>query len=82
MRRSNWVYSGGRPVPRALFEPLDPNPRPGVCTVCDGAGVTVETIDEERYDVLVPCWKCRTYCRTCKKYVSKNGHECPVKEQR
>jgi hypothetical protein len=82
-RRGHWVQDGDRIVPRLLFEPTDLKYRPDSCKVCDDLGVTVETIDEERYDVTVPCWKCRVFCKACNKYVKKSGHQCvaPVPEK-
>lgn len=49
----------------------------GQCEYCGGSGEQPETIDEERYAVLVPCWACRRYCRECNRWVAKSGgHAC------
>jgi hypothetical protein len=69
----------GRIVPRILFDPVDLKYRPDVCKVCDGMGVTLQTLDEERYDVAMPCWACRVFCKACNKYVNKSGHQCVEK---
>jgi hypothetical protein len=69
------VSSGGRLLPSSLYnDPL--SIPPGACPVCGGSGVQAETIDEEKADVLVPCYHCRRYCKECRKYVRKDGHEC------
>ena len=82
MSRNRWVQWGDRIVPATLFEPRDFKYRPDACKTCDDTGVTVETIDEERYDVVVPCWRCRVFCKACNKHVKKSGHQCvaPAKE--
>jgi hypothetical protein len=81
--RGHWVEDGGQLVPRFFFDPPDLQYRRDVCKVCDGTGVTLETLDEERYDVAMPCWSCRMLCKVCNKYVKKAGHECagPVPEK-
>jgi hypothetical protein len=77
--RSHWVQWGDRIMPRFTVEPTDLKYRRDACKVCDDLGVTLETIDEERYDVAMPCWSCRKYCETCKQYVRKSGaHQCVV----
>ena len=77
MRRSPFVTRNGTFVPRVLIDPW-PDDDPKVCGACGGLGSVPETIDEERYDVLVPCEWCQRYCKTCKEYVPKEGHECPI----
>ena len=81
---SRFVDDNGRLVPRSLFHGGDDlKYRPDECKVCQGTGVLLETIDEERYDVTVPCWACRVFCRACNKHVKKTGHQCvsPVPEK-
>jgi len=79
---SRYVHDGGRYWPRVLFDP-PVNPPAGECMHCGGTGVRAESIDEERYDVLVPCRWCQTFCKVCDKWVQKAGHECaaPVPEK-
>jgi hypothetical protein len=74
---SRLVQWGDKIMPRSLFE-ADLSHQADSCTVCGGATVMVEQIDDERLDVVVPCWGCRMYCRDCRKYVKKNGHQCAV----
>jgi hypothetical protein len=78
MGRSHYVDWGGRLVPRRIVEP-DLSITPGVCRACDGLGAVPETIDEERYDVMVPCHFCRVFCKLCDRYVAKTGHQCKGK---
>jgi len=47
-----------------------------VCVHCDGLGYVMESIDDERLPVSVPCQWCRAYCKPCDKWVPKKGHEC------
>lgn len=80
--RNHWVVSEGHILPSSVFEPWDrPKQRPE-CGICCDTGVTIETIDEERYDVVVACWKCRVYCKACDRYVQKSGHECVPKKEK
>jgi hypothetical protein len=72
---ARYVQSKGKIWPRTFFEPPI-NPAPGACSRCGGTGQLVESIDSERYDVTVPCFACRRYCKACDKYVKKTGHEC------
>jgi hypothetical protein len=72
---SRYVQVGKHIFPASMFEP-DLKPPPGACKQCGGRGSLVETIDSERFDVLVPCWSCQTFCKTCNRYVKKGGHEC------
>ena len=77
---SRWVQWGDKIVPAFLLEP-ELNQR-AECRLCGDSGYLLETIDEERYDVAVPCWKCRVFCKACDKHVRKAGHQCvaPAKE--
>jgi hypothetical protein len=77
---SRFVEWDGKLVPRSLFDATedDLSYRPDSCKMCRDSGVLQETIDEERYDVMVPCWACRRYCKACNKHVKKSGHECVV----
>ncbi len=70
-----WVKWRGQTVPRTLMEP-EVNPPASACRHCGGAGEVPETIDDEKYDVMVPCHMCRTYCKACAKWVKKSGHDC------
>jgi hypothetical protein len=72
---SRWVEDRGHIYPDVFFEP-PVNPPKGACPHCGGTGVRTETIDEERYDVVVACEWCRTYCKACDKHVAKTGHDC------
>lgn len=49
---------------------------PGVCVFCGGLGVVPEQIDEDRFPVAVPCWRCQVHCGRCRKWVTKEGHTC------
>jgi len=80
MRRSRYVREGSSFIPRVLIEPWPGQDAPDACPQCGGSGLVAECIDEERFDVAVPCWACRRYCAACKKYVSKDAHECATKE--
>jgi hypothetical protein len=71
---SRYVTRGGKLYPARFFDPL--NPKPGDCPHCGGTGEYPESIDEERYDVMVPCFMCRRFCTVCKQWVKKIGHEC------
>jgi DnaJ-class molecular chaperone len=55
-----WVEWKGKLWLRSLLEPdgWEPLP-PGACPICGGRGSTPETIDEERFDVMATCWKCK-----------------------
>jgi len=72
---SRFVEWGGKHWGRNFFDPPANAPR-GVCVRCGGLGVVPETIDEERYDVAVPCPSCRFYCKPCGRWVKRNGHQC------
>jgi hypothetical protein len=64
----------GKLWPAVLFDGTIDAP-PGSCGRCGGLGMIRETIDEERHDVMVPCFMCREYCKTCKEW-KKKGHAC------
>jgi hypothetical protein len=81
MSRRSFIREGGHFVPRVLYEPDDLKYRPDACPQCGGSGTQIERLDEERYDCLVPCWACQTYCKACDKHVAKKGHECVPKEK-
>lgn len=80
MRRSrhpNVVDWGGRLVSRALVEVSATEVlAPGVCARCGGLGEIPETIDAERFDVMMPCHSCHLYCVECDAWVPRNGHKC------
>jgi hypothetical protein len=73
---SKFVNFEGRLVPAVIFEPLLKTRYD--CTFCSDTGVTRERIDDERCDVMVPCWMCRPYCPACKQS-RKKGHVCQGK---
>lgn len=72
---SRLVEWGGKYWGREFFRPPLVLP-PGACPHCGGLGVVPEQYDEERYDAAVPCYHCQVYCKTCKTYVKRAGHEC------
>lgn len=72
---SRYVEWGGKLWERGFFNP-PLKLSPGTCPNCGGLGVVPESIDEERYDVAVPCHYCRMYCKTCGKYVKRKDHVC------
>jgi hypothetical protein len=75
-----YVQWGNRIVPASLLEPTARElSQPGVCRLCGGLGSIAETIDEERYDVMVPCHMCRIFCKACNDWVKKQEHECKGK---
>ena len=78
---SRFVEWGGKLWGRGFFEPPLDLPA-GTCVQCGGLGVVPEQIDEERYDVAVPCWRCRMFCKTCKDWVEREGHEHAADRQR
>lgn len=78
---SRFVEWGGKLWEKCLFDP-PPNPPPGVCPHCGGMGAVFEQIDEERFDVLVPCHHCRMYCKSCKDWVKRDNHTCKVQEKK
>jgi hypothetical protein len=80
MARRSFIQEGGHLVPRVLFEP-DLKHR-AECKQCGDTGVQIERIDEERYDVLVPCFACQVYCKACDKHVRKSGHQCVPKKEK
>jgi hypothetical protein len=76
---SRLVEWDGRLIPRALIEP-DLNPPPGTCSRCGGLGSIPEQLDDDRLPVMVPCYRCREFCKTCRKWLRK-GHTCPKDNQ-
>jgi hypothetical protein len=47
------------------------------CKWCGGNGELLEEYDEEKFPIYFPCYHCRKYCRSCRKWVSKSElHEC------
>jgi len=82
MGRNDWVESDGRIMPSTIFEPTREQIRSAACKLCGDSGVLIECIDEERYNVTVPCWKCQEYCRICDKHVAKTGHKCVPKKEK
>lgn len=77
---SRFVEWGGKLWGRSFFEPSlwEPLP-PGTCPRCGGLGVVPEQIDEERYDVAVQCPSCQMWCKVCRKWVKREGHQCGAK---
>lgn len=63
----NW---DGKLIPRCVVEP-DLNPPKGSCTRCGGLGRVPEQIDEDRHDVMVPCFMCQMFCKTCGRWRAK-----------
>ncbi len=76
MSGSHWVRWGDHLVPRIMCEPDLDAAKPGTCPHCGGVGAYPESIDEERYDEMMPCFWCREFCKACQRYVKKGGHEC------
>lgn len=74
MRGSRYVWYKGKLVPRCAVEPTGFEP-PGACGICGGFGAIPETIDEERHDVMVPCYRCQKFCEACKQWVKTEGHK-------
>jgi len=71
---SRYVRWGESILPRDFFDPVER--QPGVCPLCGGLGTIAESIDRERYDAAVPCYRCRFYCATCQDWVKRDGHTC------
>jgi hypothetical protein len=71
---SRHIQSEGRSILRELLE--EPSPPPGTCQHCGGSGVNYECIDEDRFDVPVPCVWCKRYCKACDNWVAKGEHKC------
>jgi hypothetical protein len=69
-----YVQYGDKIVPAFMLEPT--LNQKADCNLCGDSGYLIETIDEERFDVRVSCWKCRVYCKACRKDVKKSGHQC------
>jgi hypothetical protein len=74
MNRGHWVKHQGRLVSRSTIE--SDEFLPGLCPNCHGSGLVAETIDEEQFDVAVPCPTCQDFCFECKKWVTREGHQC------
>lgn len=81
---SRWMKLRGHMIERFLFdEPLPSDPtvyRTAYCPRCGGAGVVSESIDDERADVAVPCPHCRMFCKACRDWVKRAGHNCEEKD--
>jgi len=56
--------------------PFEIDPVEGDCPECAGRRVVLEQIDEERFPVPVPCWRCTMYCPACARRVPRNHHNC------
>ena len=52
----------------------------GTCVHCGGSGRRLESIDDERLPVDVPCDFCQAFCKACNAYRRK-GHQCPARRQ-
>ena len=74
MSRGNLVRWGKDLVPRALVDHLRVD---SACPECGGLGFYADMIDSEQPDVMVPCHRCKVYCRSCGRHVPKQGHQCP-----
>jgi hypothetical protein len=72
---SKYVDWGGKIVPRSAVKPMEPI-EAGTCGRCGGLGAVPEQIDDDRHDVMVPCYACQVFCKACGKYRTK-PHECP-----
>lgn len=70
---SKFVNFQGQAIPAVLFEPQLKTRYE--CTICSDTGYTREHIDNERFDVMAPCWNCRPYCKICKRSRNKE-HAC------
>lgn len=66
----------GRLWPSCIADMAPVNLPPGACTRCYGSGQIRETVDEDRHDEMVPCFMCMTFCKKCRNWVKKKGHEC------
>ena len=77
---SRFVEWGGELWGREVFNPPFNLP-PGVCTWCGGLGVVPEQIDEERFDVAVPCWQCQMFCKQCRHWVTRQNHTCRMESK-
>ena len=58
----NWH---GKLVPRWLVTLSPVEFVPVTCRVCGGLGEIPETIDEENFDVMVPCYACGSKVNQC-----------------
>jgi hypothetical protein len=75
---SRFVEWEGKLWGRGFFDPPLDLP-PGACGWCGDLGVIPEQIDEERFDVAVPCPHCRMFCRPCNAWVVRRDHRCKEK---
>ena len=75
---SQWVEWGGKLWHYRFFQP-DLDLKPGTCPTCGGLGVVPQQIDDERYDIAVPCDRCKMFRKTCKQWVKREGHTCETK---
>ena len=71
---SRWVEWRGKYWDRLFFEVPHDLPR-GACQHCGDLGLVPEQIDEERFDVAVPCQHCQMFCKKCRRWVKRDGHE-------
>lgn len=76
-----WVDRDAPPLRglrRNPFHPTVPHPFEehieGLCPECAGAGEVLDQIDDDRFPVPVPCPRCQTYCKECKKWAPKENH--------
>lgn len=51
--------------------------KPGQCPHCFGLGTILDSIDDAKEDVRVPCYFCQVFCKSCKRHVRK-PHTCPA----
>ena len=72
---SRFVEWRGKIWPRSFFDPPIDLP-PGACGWCGGLGEIPEQIDEEKADMMVPCPHCRMWCKPCRAWVKRAGHNC------
>ncbi len=73
--RLRFVDDGAGLVPRDFYTPGPDTPK-GACGLCGGFGKIPDRIDSDRHEVMVACYMCRMYCKGCKAWVKKAGHEC------
>lgn len=70
----SWVRWHDELFPSLMFGELIHSP--GICSWCGGLGVVPEQIDEERFPVAVPCGHCQMHCDHCRKWVTREHHQC------